>query len=100
MLYDYECKYTSGMTVYEVPAKFPKEISLKLQQQAIDAYRAVGCSSYGRLDFKLDKDYKPYCLEINTLPGLTSTSLLPKAAKSVGISYDQLIESIINNSLS
>jgi len=98
--YDYECKYTSGMTVYEVPAKFPKEISLQLQQQAINAYRAVGCSSYGRLDFKLDKDYKPYCLEINTLPGLTSTSLLPKAAKSVGISYDQLIESIINNSLS
>ena len=98
--YDYECKYTSGMTDYEVPAKFPKDVSLKIQQQALDAYKAVGCSSYGRLDFRLDKEFNPYCLEINTLPGLTSTSLLPKAAKAVGINYDQLIESIINNSIS
>ncbi len=98
--YDYECKYTSGMTEYEVPAKFPKEVSLKLQQQAINAYKAVGCSSYGRVDFRLDKEFNSYCLEINTLPGLTSTSLLPKAAQAINISYDQLIESIINNSLS
>lgn len=98
--YDYECKYTSGMTEYEVPAKFSKEVSLKLQQQAFDAYKAVGCSSYGRVDFRLDKEFNSYCLEINTLPGLTSTSLLPKAAKAIGISYDQLIESIIKNSLS
>ncbi len=98
--YDYECKYTSGMTEYEVPAKFPMEVSLKLQQQAFDAYKAVGCSSYGRVDFRLDQEFNTYCLEINTLPGLTSTSLLPKAARAIGISYDQLIESIIKNSLS
>lgn len=98
--YDYECKYTSGMTEYIVPAKFPAEVLEELQQQAIDAYKAVGCSSYGRIDFRLDKELNPYCLEINTLPGLTSTSLLPKAAKAIDINYDQLIESIINNSMS
>ncbi|MEN8138703.1 MAG: D-alanine--D-alanine ligase [Bacteroidota bacterium] len=98
--YDYECKYTSGMSEYEVPADIPEEVSLRIQNYALDAYKAVGCSSYGRLDFRLDKDLNPFCLEINTLPGLTSTSLLPKAAKSIGMNYDQLIELIIKNSLS
>ncbi len=98
--YDYECKYTSGMTDYIVPAKFSEKVSKKLQQEAVDAYKAVGCSNYGRIDFRLDKEFNPYCLEINTLPGLTSTSLLPKAADAIGIDYNQLVESIIRNSLS
>jgi D-alanine-D-alanine ligase len=83
--YDYECKYTDGMSEYEVPAKFPKEVSELLQSQSLLAYNSVGCQNYGRIDFRLDKDYNPYCLEINTLPGLTSTSLLPKSAKAAGI---------------
>jgi len=97
--YDYECKYTDGMSEYEVPAKFPKEVCELLQNQALLAYNSVGCETYGRIDFILDKDYNPYCLEINTLPGLTSTSLLPKAAKADGISFVQLIDRIIKNSL-
>ncbi len=97
--YDYECKYTDGMSEYEVPANFPKEVCDLLQSQSLLAYNSVGCKNYGRIDFRLDKDYNPYCLEINTLPGLTSTSLLPKAAKSIGISFEELIDKIIQKSL-
>lgn len=97
--YDYECKYTDGMSEYEVPAKFPQEVCELLQSQSLIAYNSVGCKNYGRIDFRLDKNYNPYCLEINTLPGLTSTSLLPKAAKADGISFEQLIDTIIKTSL-
>ncbi len=97
--YDYECKYTDGMSEYEVPAKFPKEVCKLLQSQALLAYNSVGCKNYGRIDFILDKDLNPFCLEINTLPGLTSTSLLPKAAKAVGISFEDLVDRIIHKSL-
>lgn len=97
--YDYECKYTVGMSEYEVPAKFPSDICKLLQDQAMLAYNSVGCKNYGRIDFILDKDYTPYCLEINTLPGLTSTSLLPKAAQAEGISFEQLVDRIIQNVL-
>lgn len=96
--YDYECKYTSGMSEYEVPAKFPKEVCDILQNQALLAYNSVGCQNYGRIDFRLDKEFNPFCLEINTLPGLTSTSLLPKAAKADGISFEELVDKIIKNS--
>ncbi len=97
--YDYECKYTVGMSEYEVPAKFPKEVCKRLQSQAMLAYNSVGCKNYGRIDFILDKELNSYCLEINTLPGLTSTSLLPKAALAAGISFEQLIDRIIKTSL-
>lgn len=97
--YDYECKYTEGMSDYEVPAKFPKDVCDLLQSQSLLAYNSVGCKNYGRIDFRLDKDYNPFCLEINTLPGLTSTSLLPKAAKAIGISFENLIDRIIQKSL-
>jgi D-alanine-D-alanine ligase len=97
--YDYECKYTSGMSEYEVPAKLPSEVTKMLQNQALIAYNSVGCKNYGRIDFRLDRNYNPFCLEINTLPGLTSTSLLPKAAKAEGISFEELIDKIIKNSL-
>ncbi len=99
LFYDYECKYTNGMSEYEVPAKLPKEVSDLLMSQSLLAYNSVGCESYGRIDFRLDKDYKPFCLEINTLPGLTSTSLLPKAAKAVGVSFEELIDRIIRKTL-
>jgi len=97
--YDYDCKYTDGMSEYEVPAKFPQEVCDLLQSQSILAYNSVGCKNYGRIDFRLDKDHNPFCLEINTLPGLTSTSLLPKAAKAIGISFEELIDRIIQKSL-
>ena len=97
--YDYECKYTPGMSEYEVPAQIPDSVSQLIQNQALLAYNSVGCKNYGRIDFRMDEKYNPFCLEINTLPGLTSTSLLPKAAKAFGISFEQLIDKIIRTSL-
>ncbi len=97
--YDYECKYTSGMSEYEVPAKISELTARFLQEQAVKAFNAVGCESYSRIDFRLNADEKAFCLEINTLPGMTSTSLVPKMAKAAGISFEELIDRIIKYSL-
>lgn len=97
--YDYECKYTSGMSEYEVPANIPKETFCTLQEQALKAFNALGCSSYGRVDFRMDKNLNAYCLEVNTLPGMTSTSLVPKMAKAIGVTFEQLVEKIVFLSL-
>lgn len=97
--YDYESKYTSGMSEYIVPAQIPPKVAEHLQHQALLAYNSVGCESYGRIDFRLTTEYKSYCLEVNTLPGMTSTSLVPKMAKAAGISFEELIDRIIKNSL-
>jgi D-alanine-D-alanine ligase len=98
-LYDYECKYTSGMSEYIVPAEIPKDVFEKLQLQALMAFKAIGCEGYGRIDFRVNSKWEIYCLEVNTLPGMTSTSLVPKMAKAIGISFEQLIERIIKLSL-
>lgn len=97
--YDYTSKYTSGMTEYEVPADIPTKVAEHLQHQALLAFNSLGCESYARIDFRLTKDFRSYCLEVNTLPGMTSTSLLPKMAKAAGISFEELIEKIINYAL-
>lgn len=97
--YDYESKYTSGMSEYIVPADIPKETADKIQKQALLAFNALQCEVYGRVDFRMNNELEPYCLEVNTLPGMTSTSLVPKMAKAVGISFEQLIERIIRLSL-
>jgi D-alanine-D-alanine ligase len=93
-IYDYECKYTPGMSSYEVPAQLNPEITLKVQQFAVKMYNLLGCSSYSRIDFLIKENGEIYILEANTLPGMTSTSLVPKAAKASGISFEELIESI------
>lgn len=98
-LYDYECKYTSGMSEYIVPADIPKDIFEKLQLQALLAFKSLGCEGCGRVDFRVSSKWDIHCLEVNTLPGMTSTSLVPKMAKAVGISFEQLIERIIKLSL-
>lgn len=98
-VYDYECKYTSGMSEYEVPAKIPGEVAKQLQDQALAAHISLSCEVYSRVDFRVSKDMIPYCLEVNTLPGMTSTSLVPKMANAVGISFETLIEKIILLSL-
>ena len=94
-LYDYQCKYTSGMSEYIVPAEIPAEITEGMKEAALKAFNALSCKGYGRADFRLAEDKKFYCLEMNTLPGMTSTSLVPKMAKAVGISFEELIEKII-----
>ena len=94
-IYDYECKYQKGKSQYIVPAKIPPTITKRLQSLALLAYQALGCRHYARVDFRLSEEQQPYCLEVNTLPGMTATSLVPKAAKAVGINFNQLVERIL-----
>ena len=98
-IYDYECKYTSGMSEYIVPAEIPADVSKELQEIAVQACKSLRCEVYSRVDFRLSPDNKVYTLEVNTLPGMTSLSLVPKMAKAVGITFEQLVEKIINLSL-
>ena len=95
-IYDYECKYTEGMSRYVVPAEILPELTHQIQQDALKLYKAMGCRHYARVDFRLNPENQYYLLEINTLPGLTLTSLLPKAALATGLDYPSLIETIIN----
>lgn len=94
-LYDFECKYTEGMSHYVCPAEIEEEIRLKIQEDALKIHRKIGCQHYSRIDFRLNTKNEYFMLEINTLPGMTSTSLLPKAAKAMGISFDGLLNKII-----
>jgi len=96
--YDYKSKYTSGMSEYIVPADIPENVFKDLQAQALIAFKSLRCIDYGRVDFRLGEDDIPYCLEVNTLPGMTATSLVPKMANAVGISFNELIDRIIKNS--
>lgn len=98
-IYDYECKYTSGMSEYIVPAEIPEEVANSMQIIAVQACKSLRCEVYARVDFRLDPDYKIYTLEVNTLPGMTSLSLVPKMAKAVGMSFEQLVQKIITLSL-
>lgn len=97
--YDYEHKYTKGMTEYFCPADIPEDIELKAREDALKAHKALGCSVYSRVDFMLDENNKLYCLEVNTLPGMTDTSLVPKSAKANGMTFNNLIDKIIELSL-
>jgi D-alanine-D-alanine ligase len=98
-LYDFECKYTSGMSEYIVPAPIDDDLAAFIQEQTLLAYHSLGCKGYSRVDFRLSPDNKPFCLEVNTLPGMTATSLLPKMAKHKGMSYEELVDTIVRISL-
>jgi D-alanine--D-alanine ligase len=88
--YDYKAKYTKGMTVYEVPAKIPAKVTKKIQAIAYRVYRGLGLKGFSRVDVMLDRKNQPYVLEVNSIPGLTEFSLLPKAAQAVGIGFEEL----------
>ncbi len=94
--YDYYSKYTKNMTEYIIPAKLGKEISDYITGIALKSHDALKCSGLSRVDFILDDKNRPYLLEINTMPGMTETSLVPKAAEKAGISFDLLVEIILN----
>ncbi len=94
-IYDFECKYTSGMTDYIVPADISDSLTREISNEAVSIFKAIGCRHYGRVDFRLDKDNNPFLLEVNTLPGLTEHSLFPKAAEIAGLSFTDLIDTII-----
>jgi len=98
-LYDYECKYTEGKCAYECPANIPLATTLRIQELGIKAFNALNCKGYARVDFRMDKKGDLYCLEVNTLPGMTKTSLVPKAAKAAGIQFEELIERILKLAL-
>jgi D-alanine-D-alanine ligase len=97
--YDYHHKYTPGMSFHTCPANLPSELASGIQANALKAFEACGCRGYGRVDFRLHPDGRYYCLEINTLPGMTSTSLIPDAAKAAGISFENLCERIVAEAL-
>lgn len=97
--YDYECKYTEGMSDYICPANLSKSQTESIQKMSINFYNLLQCRGYGRVDFRLDPDGTPWLLELNTLPGMTATSLVPKAVAAEGILFSELIQMIINESL-
>ena len=92
--FDYATKYTAGMTDYLVPAPLPAEIAAAVQAAGLKAHRALGCRHLSRTDLILNADNVPVILEVNTIPGFTPTSLLPKAAACVNLSYDELCEQL------
>ncbi len=94
-LYDYECKYTKGMAVEEFPAKLDPAVADLVQDQALRAFRALKLRGYARIDFRLDDSGGCFCLEANTLPGMTELSLIPQAAAAAGISFPELCERIV-----
>ncbi|MFQ6676758.1 MAG: D-alanine--D-alanine ligase [Fidelibacterota bacterium] len=99
LFYDYECKYSKGMTEYYCPAELDEGLSDKIKETTIKIYKLLKCRHYGRVDFRLDNNNKFWFLEVNTLPGMTETSLVPKAAKAAGITFDKLIHNIIKQAL-
>lgn len=98
--YDYHAKYTPGMSDHLVPAALPPQVETQVKQVALGAYQALGCCGFARVDIMLDNDGQPWLLEVNTVPGMTSTSLFPDAARAAGIEFAELVEQIINLALS
>lgn len=95
--YDFEAKYTPGATEYICPAEISSELTQKLQDFAKKVCYRLGCEGVSRADFIISEDQVPYFLEVNTLPGMTSTSLVPKAAQVAGISFEDLVEQILQS---
>lgn len=97
--YDYRNKYTVGATEYFCPAEFSEETTSRIQSAALAAYRSLGCRDYARVDLMVPPNEQPLVLEVNTLPGMTETSLLPKAAAAKGISYEELCQRMVDLAL-
>lgn len=94
--YDYECKYTKGLTEFVLPAELSDEMTKQVKEYAVKAFEVCGCSGVSRVDFHIVGDI-PYILEVNTNPGMTDTSDLPAQAAAGGISYDELVEMILKS---
>ena len=94
--YDYEAKYTKGMTEFILPAELPEDVTNKVKQLAIQAFKVCNCSGVSRIDFLIANNI-PYILEINTNPGMTDTSDLPAQAAICGINYDELVNLILHS---
>jgi D-alanine-D-alanine ligase len=97
--YDYKHKYFPGKTDYLVPAPIGPEIEKRVRELSMHAFRALNCDGYARVDFRLSPEDELFCLEVNTLPGMTATSLVPKAAKAAGIEFPELLNRIVESAL-
>ncbi len=96
--YDYEAKYILDTTRYICPSGLDAAAEKKIQKLARRAFDAIGCQGWGRVDFMMDKQGVPYVLEVNTVPGMTDHSLVPKAAKQAGMGFDELVVRILESS--
>ena len=98
-LYDYKSKYSDGLSAYFVPADLPLKTAVAIQDAALKLYRELGCRHYARVDFRLTPQGEFFCLELNTLPGMTSHSLTPMAAQVQGIDFPSLVNKIVKLAL-
>lgn len=96
-LYDYEAKYTKGKSEYRIPTEIDETIRCDIKKDAVKIYNMIGASGVARIDFVMDRNNEFYCLELNTLPGMTDLSLVPMAAREAGIDFDELIARIIKS---
>ena len=97
--YDYRNKYTAGATEYFCPAEFPADVTAKIQAAALGAFTAIGGRDYARVDVMVRANGEPCVLEVNTLPGMTETSLFPKAAAAAGMTYPELCQRMVDLAL-
>ncbi|MHB9111622.1 MAG: D-alanine--D-alanine ligase [Thermoleophilia bacterium] len=97
--YDFEAKYSHGMTEFVVPAEIPEEIAIHAQELAMQVHAALGCRGFSRVDFIIDSAGTPQLTEINTLPGMTETSDLPAQAKAANIGYEELVQKMLRTAL-
>jgi D-alanine-D-alanine ligase len=93
-IFDYECKYSPGMAEEIFPADLPAAVTAEAQRLSLEAHRALKLGGYSRVDFRLTPGGELTCLEVNTLPGMTATSLLPQSARAVGLDFGELCERI------
>jgi D-alanine-D-alanine ligase len=97
--YDYQAKYELDTTRYLVPCGLDSQLEMQFQQLAKRAFDATGCIGWGRVDMMVDEDGYPWLIEVNSVPGMTSHSLVPMAAKATGISFDQLVWEILEQTV-
>ena len=95
--YNYEAKYTAGLTEYIFPPQLRKKVYDTAKDKALEAHKALGCSGATRVDLIIDAQGNPFVLEVNTIPGMTETSLLPKIAKNAGIGFGELLTKILGD---
>src|SRR5258708_17563925 len=98
-IYDYQTKYTAGTTEYFCPATFDASTTARIQRAAVGAFKAIGGRDYSRVDVMVRENGEPVVLEVNTLPGMTESSLLPKAAAAAGITFADLCQRMVDLAL-
>lgn len=97
--YDYESKYTVGMSHHIIPARITNETEKEVREMAIATYKALNCRGLVRVDYMLDGSERPYVMEVNTLPGMTATSLVPDAARAIGKSFPEIVSDLVESAL-